>query len=112
MLTQLNFRSASAVARSAESTPTRAASSVAPTARAGNRRFGLLSALHAHTKLPHKTDLLWRTLRPIKRPERAQTGQQLVRESDGLGLRLIFPAELPTADLSSGQGATADLFQC
>jgi hypothetical protein len=28
-------------------------------ARAGNRRFGPLSALRAHTKAPHKTDLLW-----------------------------------------------------
>ena len=27
-------------------------------ARAGNRRFGLLSALRAHTKAPYKNDLL------------------------------------------------------
>ena len=28
------------------------------TARAGNRRFWLLSSLHAHTKAPYKNDLL------------------------------------------------------
>jgi hypothetical protein len=37
------------------------------TARAGNRRFGLVSALHAHTKAPYKTDLLWE-MRALKRP--------------------------------------------
>jgi hypothetical protein len=40
------------------------------TARAGNRRFELLRALRAHTKVPYKIDLLWRTLRPLKRPRR------------------------------------------
>jgi hypothetical protein len=33
----------------------------------------LLSALRAHTKAPSKTDLLWKTLRALKRPGRART---------------------------------------
>ena len=36
------------------------------TARAENRRKGRLSALRAHTKAPHKTDLLKKTLRNAK----------------------------------------------
>ena len=39
-------------------------------ARAGNRRFVPLSALCAHTKTQHKTDLLWETLRALNRPGR------------------------------------------
>jgi hypothetical protein len=42
------------------------------TARAGNRRIQLLSALRAHTKAPHKDDILRRTLRALKRPRRAR----------------------------------------
>ena len=42
-------------------------------ARAGNRRFRLLSALRAHTKEPHKTDPLWETQRALNRPGRART---------------------------------------
>ena len=41
-------------------------------ARAGNRRFWLLSALRAHAKAP-QTDLHRKTLRPLKRPRRART---------------------------------------
>jgi hypothetical protein len=36
------------------------------TARAENHREGRLSALRAHTKAPHKTDLLWETPRNAK----------------------------------------------
>ena len=50
-----------------------AAAGVAPalqgrvlTAQAGNRRFWLLST-------PYKTDLLWKTLRALKRPGRVRT---------------------------------------
>ena len=43
------------------------------TARAENHRKGLLSTLHAHTKLPHGTDLLWETIRTLNRPWRART---------------------------------------
>jgi hypothetical protein len=43
------------------------------TARAGNRRFGLLSALRAIQKAQYKLDLRWRTLRALKRPRRART---------------------------------------
>jgi hypothetical protein len=43
---------------------------VADAARAGNRRFWLLSALRAHTKMPYKTDLYRKTLRALKRPGR------------------------------------------
>jgi hypothetical protein len=42
----------------------------AATARAGNRRFGLLSTLPSHTKAPYKKDLLWKTLRALNRPGR------------------------------------------
>ena len=37
-------------------------------ARAGNRRFRLLSALRAHTKAPYKTDLPRKTLMVGNRP--------------------------------------------
>ena len=37
-------------------------------ARAGNRRFLLLSALRAHTKAPYKNDLHGKTLTALKRP--------------------------------------------
>jgi hypothetical protein len=40
---------------------------------AGNCHFRLLSALHAHTTTPYKTDLLWETLRALNRPGRART---------------------------------------
>jgi hypothetical protein len=43
------------------------------TARARNRRFRPLSALRAHTKPPYKTDLIWETLKALKRPGRART---------------------------------------
>jgi hypothetical protein len=36
------------------------------TARAENRRKGRLSALRAHTKVPYKIDLLWKTLMDTK----------------------------------------------
>ena len=39
-------------------------------ARAGTRRFWRSSALRAHTKAPYITDLLWKTLRALKRPGR------------------------------------------
>jgi hypothetical protein len=44
-----------------------------PPARAGKRRVSLLSALRTHTKAPSKSDLLWRTLRPLQRPKRTRT---------------------------------------
>jgi hypothetical protein len=40
------------------------------TARAGNRRFGLLSALRPHTKAPYKMDFHRETLRLRYRPAR------------------------------------------
>jgi hypothetical protein len=43
------------------------------TARAGNRRFRLLSALRAHTKAPHQTDLHRKARRALNRPRRART---------------------------------------
>ena len=52
------------VARSVVETPEQLAAS----ARAGNRRFCLLNALRAHEKAPHKSDLLWETLRALNRP--------------------------------------------
>jgi hypothetical protein len=43
------------------------------TARAANRRFGLLRALRTHTKAPYKPDLLWETLRALNSPAKART---------------------------------------
>jgi hypothetical protein len=48
-------------------------------ARAGNRRFWLLSSLHAHTQTAYKIDLSWETRRPLNRPERARTGYRSLR---------------------------------
>jgi hypothetical protein len=53
------------------------------TAQAGNRRFGILSALRTQTKAPYKTDLLWETPRALNRPGRARTG-------GGGGIRIEF----------------------
>ena len=44
-------------------------------ARAGNRRFWLLSTLRAHTKVPYKIDLHRKTLIVLNRPGRARTVQ-------------------------------------
>ena len=44
-------------------------------ARAGNRRFWLLSTLRAHTKVPYKIDLHRKTLIALNRPGRARTVQ-------------------------------------
>jgi hypothetical protein len=57
-------------------------------ARAGHRRFWPLSALRAHTKAPYKTDLIWKTLRPLERPGRARTGQGVHRAGARRGLLL------------------------
>jgi hypothetical protein len=43
------------------------------TARTGNHRFWLLSALHVITKAPYKTDSLWEMRRAPTRRERART---------------------------------------
>ena len=40
---------------------------------ARTRRFWLLSALHAHTKPPYKTDLLWEMLRELNHSGRDRT---------------------------------------
>jgi hypothetical protein len=50
------------------------------TARAGNRRFWLLSTLHTHAKAPYKNNLLWETLRALNHPGKAQTGEDAVRD--------------------------------
>jgi hypothetical protein len=43
------------------------------TGRAGNRRKGTLSALRAHKKPPYRGDLVWETLRSLKRPGRTES---------------------------------------
>jgi hypothetical protein len=43
------------------------------TARAGNRRFGPLSALRAHTKAPYKMDFNRKTLRALNGPGTVRT---------------------------------------
>jgi len=57
------------------------------TARAGNRRFWLLSTLRAHTKAPYKTDLHRKTLMALNGPGTARTEHVLeeVREALPLG---------------------------
>jgi hypothetical protein len=50
-----------------------AARAAGPTARAGNGRFGRLSALCAHTKAPYKMDFHRKTLRPLNRSGRVRT---------------------------------------
>jgi hypothetical protein len=54
-------------------------SSVSLPARAGTRRFWLLSTPRAHTKTPYKTGLLWETLGALKRPRGPGPRMQLVR---------------------------------
>jgi hypothetical protein len=55
--------------------------SIAPiSARAGNRRFWLLSALRAHTKPPYRTGLHRKTLRVLNRPGRARAVRVRVEE--------------------------------
>jgi hypothetical protein len=49
--------------------------------RAGNHRFGLLSALRAHTNAPYKT-LRWRSLSALDRPREAPDRRGLGRERD------------------------------
>jgi hypothetical protein len=47
-----------------------------PTTRAGNRRFGRLSALRAHTKAPSKIYFDRKTLMALNRPKAARTEQE------------------------------------
>ena len=44
-------------------------------------RFGMLSALRAHTKAPYKTDLLWKTLRALSHAGCARTGASSPRRA-------------------------------
>jgi hypothetical protein len=53
------------------------------TARAGNHRFRLLSALRAHTKAPHKMCFHRETLRALNRPKAARTDYEA--STAGLG---------------------------
>ena len=72
-----------------------AVSSVA-TARAGNRRLGLLSPLRTHINAPYKTDLLWETLRALT----AVTGRaaQTVLRSDDEFTRARTPGRCASAE--------------
>jgi hypothetical protein len=53
-------------------------------ARAGNRRFRLLSALGAHTEAPYRTDLLWETRRALKRLGRGGPSSSASRRRSSL----------------------------
>jgi hypothetical protein len=57
-------------------------SCITPTARAGNRHFGPLSTLRAHTKAPYKMDFHRKTLRALNRPEAARTVRVLLAVLD------------------------------
>ena len=48
------------------------------TARAGNRRFRLLSTLRAHTKAPYSTDFHRKVLMALNRPGTARTVCELL----------------------------------
>jgi hypothetical protein len=63
-------------------------------ARAGNRRFGLVSALRAHTKAQYKPDVLWRTRRALDRPGRARTILGHRRARHRVGLQLLGRRDL------------------
>ena len=54
---------AAALASRRRRTKKAAAAPASRTTRAGNRRYGPLSALRTHPKAPYKTDLPWKTLR-------------------------------------------------
>ena len=74
-----------------------------PHCPAGNRRFGTVSALRAHTKAPYKIDLLWKTLRARKslnRPGRARTADGArVALAERAAVRLL---ERQDGDLDEG----------
>ena len=67
---------------------------------AGNRRFGSLRALRAHTEAPYKTCLLWETLRAPKRPGRAgpdgTRSSASASSSQSPASRCARPAAAPT----------------
>ena len=66
---------------------------------AGNRRNWPLSALRARTKVPYKTDILWRTRRALDRPGRARTVDHVDRErQDGEGEERDDVAVVPDRD--------------
>ena len=64
--------------RSCETASPRQIVAASATARAGNRRFGSLSAPRAHTKVPYKTNLQRKTPMALNRPGRPG---QLLRPS-------------------------------
>jgi hypothetical protein len=83
MLRSAGERIVPSMSRSTPSSPAPASPSDWPlssSARAGNRRFWLLSALRAHTKAPYKTDLLGKTLRAFSRPGRSRTVEAAFQE--------------------------------
>jgi hypothetical protein len=59
-----------------------------PTARAGNRRFWLLSALRAHTKAPYKMDFHRKMQRNAKERLTAPGGRGQLLEQDSTPLSL------------------------
>ena len=73
------------------------------TARAGNRRFWLFSAMCAHTQPPYKTDLLRKMLRPLNHPGRGRTKVQQPRvvlvRAEGREPHLPAEARLEQRDL-------------
>jgi hypothetical protein len=75
------------------------------TCRAGNRRFWLLRGLCPHTKVPYKIDSLWETLRPLKRPGRAQAEdghlRDLHRRDEGGAARGEPAVSWPAAAMSA-----------
>jgi hypothetical protein len=79
------------------------------TARAGNRRFGQLGALRAHTKAPYKTDLDGKTLRPLNRPGRAGRDAVALRRRNGAKGRGARAADQEARDVQpGGRGVRAE----
>jgi hypothetical protein len=75
-------------------------------ARAGNRRFWLLSTLRAHTKVPYKIDLHRKTLIALNRPWEGADGAE--RERGGVHRGRVEAdralGALPAAGLGGGAG--------
>ena len=94
----------------AKSTPSHVADCPGPK----HRRVGLLGTMRAHTNAPYKPDLLWETLRALKRPRWARTVPPSCATRPAMisALEAAFPTVLSLAlvvSLTSGGGASRHL---
>jgi hypothetical protein len=61
-----------------------------------NHHFWLLSPLRAHTKVPYKNNLLWKTLTALNRPARARTAAGMMRSTSSQCSPSTTPPEQKT----------------